>query len=304
MLAPVYEELKRRLEIDLPPRLSARTFTDHRVGKGIGHVRETSDPRDDHRAFIAQGALVTGGTAGIGRAVAERLAADGASVVITGRDQARGEVAEAQLRAANLDVTFVGADVAVAEDCARIVRVAAQQLGRLDILVNNAATLIVGSVEETPDETWERVLRTNLTSVFRVSREAIPHLRVAGGGVIVNVASVHAIATVTRLAAYAAAKGGVVALSRQMAHDLAVDGIRVNAIIVGSVATDMSRAHGAGITGVWHDGPFDTTARRLGRMAEPEEVAGAIRFLASADASFVNGSAFVVDGGMLARLDA
>ena len=114
----------------------------------------------------------------------------------------------------------------------------------------------------------------------------------------------HAVATVERFAAYAAAKGGVVALSRQMAHDLAADGIRVNAIVVGSVATDMSRAHGASITGVWFEGPYDTAARRLGRMAEPEEVAGAIRFLASPDASFVNGSAFVVDGGMLARLDA
>lgn len=267
-------------------------------------MRDSSDPQDGTRPFTGQGALITGGTAGIGRAVAERLATEGASVVIVGRSEARGEAAEAQLRDAGLDVTFVCADVGDAEDCRRIVQVAAERFGRLDVLVNNAAMFVVGSVEETSDETWDQVLRTNLTSVYRISREAIPHLRAAGGGVIVNVASVHAIATVERLAAYAAAKGGMVALSRQMSHDLAVDGIRVNAVVVGSVATDMSRAHGAAITGVWHEGPYDTAIRRTGRMAEPEEVAGAIRFLASPDASFVNGSAFVVDGGMLARLDA
>jgi NAD(P)-dependent dehydrogenase (short-subunit alcohol dehydrogenase family) len=267
-------------------------------------VREASDPPTGNRAFTGRCALVTGGTAGIGRAVAERLASEGASVVIVGRDQARGDAAEAQLREAGHDVIFVRADVAIAADCTRIVHVAVERFGRLDALVNNAATLVVGSVEETSDETWDLVLRTNLTGVFRVSREAIPHLRAAGGGAIVNVSSVHAYATVDRLAAYAAAKGGVVALSRQMAHDLAADRIRVNAIVVGSVATDMSRAHGAGRTGVWHDAPFDTAAPKLGRMAEPEEVASAIRFLVSTDASFVNGSAFVVDGGMLARLDA
>ena len=259
---------------------------------------------DGTRLFAGQGALITGGTAGIGRAVAERLASEGASVVIVGRDRVRGETAEAQLRASGLDVTFTCADVGEVEDCRRIVQVSAERFGRLDIVVNNAAMFVVGSVEETSDETWERVLRTNLTSVYRISRESIPHLRAAGGGVIVNVASVHAVATVERLAAYAAAKGGVVALSRQMAHDLAPDGIRVNAVVVGSVATDMSRAHGEAMTGVWHDGPYETATGRIGRMAEPEEVAGAIRFLASPDATFVNGSAFVVDGGMLARLNA
>jgi NAD(P)-dependent dehydrogenase (short-subunit alcohol dehydrogenase family) len=266
-------------------------------------VRESFNPLMSNRAFTGRCALVTGGTAGIGRAVAQRLASEGASVVIVGRDQARGDSAAAKLREAGLDVSFVSGDVADADDCRRIVHVAAERLGRLDVLVNNAAIMAVGSVEDTSDETWDLVLRTNLTSVFRVSREAIPQLRAAGAGVIVNVASVHANATVERLAAYAAAKGGVVALSRQMAHDLTADGIRVNSIIVGSVATDMSRAHGAGVTGVWYEGPFDTAARRLGRMAEPEEVASAIRFLVSSDASFVNGSAFVVDGGLLARLD-
>jgi len=247
--------------------------------------------------------LVTGGTTGIGRAATERLASEGAAVVIVGRDEARGHGTEAELREAGLDVTFVRADVATAEDCRRLVEVAAERLGRLDVLVNNAAILEVASVEETSDETWDLVVGTNLSSVFRVSRAAIPHLRAAGGGAIVNVASVHAYATVERLAAYAAAKGGVVALSRQMAHDLAIDRIRVNALVVGSVATEMSRMHGAATTGVRYDGAFDTGALRLGRIAEPEEIASAIRFLVSADASFVNASAFVVDGGLLAHLN-
>jgi NAD(P)-dependent dehydrogenase (short-subunit alcohol dehydrogenase family) len=135
-----------------------------------------------------------------------------------------------------------------------------------------------------------------------VSKAAIPHLRAAGGGSIVNFASVHAQATVVRLAAYAAAKGGVVSLSRQMAHDLVADRIRVNAVVIGGVATEMSRRHAELLGDDMPAGGFVIDESVLGRTARPEEIAGAVRFLVGPDASFVNGSAFVVDGGMLAKL--
>ena len=171
-------------------------------------------------------------------------------------------------------------------------------------MVNNAALFAFASVEDMAEDDWDRIIQTNLTSVFLMSKYAIPHLRASGGGAIVNVASVHGVATVDHLAAYAAAKGGVIALSRQMAHDVASDRIRVNAVVVGAVDTAMSRQHamavGVDYEGVSGDSPILDQA--LGRMARPDEIAGAIRFLVGADASFVNGSALVVDGGLLARL--
>ncbi len=251
-----------------------------------------------------QVALVTGGSDGIGRAVVERLARDGARVLIVARQADRGRQVELALRDAGLDVRFFAGDVSDRAGCRAAVGAAVGAFGRLDVVVNNAAVFAFASVEEMGEDDWDRIIRSNLTSVYLISKYAIPHLRAAGGGVIVNVASVHGVATTDHLAAYAAAKGGVIALSRQMAHDVASDRIRVNAIVVGAVDTAMSRQHalavGADYDGVPVDSPVVDLA--LGRMARSAEVAGAIRFLVGSDASFVNGSALVVDGGLLACL--
>jgi NAD(P)-dependent dehydrogenase (short-subunit alcohol dehydrogenase family) len=247
-------------------------------------------------------ALVTGGSTGIGAATVERLARDGASVLATARDAQRGQQLEHDLRAKGLDVRFEAGDVAQRADCERMVASVVARFGRLDIVVNNAAALQVTSVEDTEDDDWERVIATNLTSVYRVSKAAIPHLRAAGGGAIVNIASVHALATTPDLAAYAAAKGGVAALSRQMAHDLVRDGIRVNSVVVGAIDTAMSRKHALAMGTEVTDETVDFDAPILGRTGRPSEIASAIRFLVGPDASFVNGSAFVVDGGLLAKL--
>lgn len=265
---------------------------------------ERASPSTDLAGRVA---LVTGGTDGIGRAVVERLARDGARVLFVARQAERGRQLEAALRAAQFDVRFVVCDVGSRRDCLDAVATAIEIFGRLDVVVNNAAVFAFASVEEMAEDEWDRVIETNLTSVFLVSKYAIPYLRASGGGSIVNVSSVHGVATVDHLAAYAAAKGGIIALSRQMAHDVASDRIRVNAVVVGAVDTAMSRQHAkaAGVNVAAAD-PVVTDAPvsddQLGRMAQPDEVAGAIRFLVGSDASFVNGSALVVDGGLLARL--
>lgn len=247
-------------------------------------------------------AIVTGATSGIGRATALVLASEGARVVIAGRRRQLGAALAEELRSANREALFVQTDVSKRADVVRLIERSIDAFGQLDVVVNNAGVFDYHAVEETPEDVWDAVLATNLKSVYLVSRYSIPHLRRAGGGSIINVASVHALATGPHLAAYAASKGGVLALSRQMALDYAQDRIRVNALIVGSVDTDMSRSHGRAM-GLDDDAISSTMDERaVGRMARPEEVARAVLFLASEDSSFVTGSPLIVDGGLLARL--
>jgi NAD(P)-dependent dehydrogenase (short-subunit alcohol dehydrogenase family) len=237
-------------------------------------------------------AIVTGGTRGIGAAIASVFQDAGMSVAVFDVHPPAGR---ASGRQAHLTV-----DVSVAEEVEAAVRAVVAQFGRLDVVVNNAGILDCHAVDDTPEDVWDRVMAVNVKSVFLVSRAAIPHLRAAGGGSIVNISSVHAYATVPRLAAYAASKGAVVSLSRQMALDYADDGIRVNVVIVGSVDTEMAEQHGAAMAS---DGVIVAASTgAVGRTAQPAELARAVLFLASPDASFVTGAPIIVDGGMLARL--
>jgi NAD(P)-dependent dehydrogenase (short-subunit alcohol dehydrogenase family) len=252
-------------------------------------------PENDHAAE-AKGAgampervaIVTGGARGIGAASADALAADGLTV------------ATFDLLAAEAGRPHFVVDVSSADQVDAAVAEVAATLGRIDVLVNNAGILDVHSVHDTPEETWDRVMAVNVKSVYLMSRAVLPHLRAAGGGSIVNISSVHAIATFPRLAAYAASKGAVLSLTRQMALDYAADGIRVNAVIVGGVDTDMSTTHGALLAeqGIARSNPDEA----IGRAAAPAEVAQAVAFLASPQSSFLTGAPLVADGGMLARL--
>jgi len=175
------------------------------------------------------------------------------------------------------------------------------RFGRLDAVVNIAGIYPTGKrLEELSDEEWDNTLAVNLSSVFKVCRATLPHLRRAGGGSVVNIASVHAEATVPGVPAYAASKAGVVGLSKQMALDYAVDHIRVNSVLVGAVATHMTlndlkegRTDPKAL-------PFETN--KIGRIAELVEIAAVIGFLISPEASFITGSALQADGGLLARL--
>lgn len=246
--------------------------------------------------------IVTGATSGIGRATAVLLAREGASVVAAGRRASHGQELVDQLVGEGREIHFIATDVSRRDDVQRLVGNAVERFGRLDIVVNNAATFLYRSVEDSTEDEWDQVIDTNLKSVFLVSHEAIPHLRAAGGGAIVNVSSVHAYATMERVAAYAASKGGVLALTRQMAIDCTPDRIRVNALIVGGVDTEMAHRHLAALGMTLDDAGFADDDRVLGRVGKPEEIAAAVLFLVTPDSSFVNGAPLVIDGGLLAKV--
>ncbi|MBZ9773958.1 SDR family NAD(P)-dependent oxidoreductase [Mesorhizobium sp. CO1-1-8] len=251
-------------------------------------------------SFAGKRVFVTGAATGIGRATAEYLVAQGARVFGAGLDGEEGEALAG--RHGGSDLIFRECDLTREVEVQAAVAAAAARFGGLDAVVNCAGIYPTGKrLEELSDDEWERTIAVNLTAIFRICRATLPLLRAAGGGSIVNIASVHAEATVPGVPAYAATKAAVVGLSRQMALDYAVDHIRVNAVLVGSVATRMTldgleAAGGAEALGLSFE------PNRIARIANPSEIATAIGFLISDAASFVTGSAMQVDGGLLARL--
>ncbi|RYB91670.1 SDR family oxidoreductase [Nocardioides oleivorans] len=242
--------------------------------------------------FTDRVAIVTGGGSGIGAATARLLAMEGATVVIAGRRVEKLEEVAASVDGVivprKLDVTDRAAVTAAVDE------VAAEH-GRLDVLVNNAGIGPSGPADEVGDDDWDQMMATVLSGAFIASRAALPHL-VQGGGNIVNVCSVSGIGGDWGGAAYNAAKGGLANLTRAMALDHAGDGVRVNAVAPTFTETEMTSGMGE------DDDLMNRFMERLpmGRPAKPEEVAWAIAFLASHDASYVNGVVLPVDGGLSA----
>ncbi len=244
-------------------------------------------------------AVVTGAGSGIGRATAVRLAAEGARVACLDVDgDAAGRTA------AEVDGVAHAVDVSRPEALSDVAR----ELGPVDVVVAGAGVTSAGSVETCTEDEWARVLGVNLTGVWATIKAFVPALRARGGGSVIAVASVAALRGFPDSVAYAASKGGVVALVRQAAVDLANDGIRVNAVAPGSVRTPFveetlrRRGSVAGTAGSLEETLAQVAALHpLGRMGEPEDVAALIAFLASDDASWITGSLYVVDGGMMAR---
>lgn len=249
-------------------------------------------------------AVVTGGTLGIGRAVAERLAGEGASVAVVGFGD-DVDAAGQQMRARGLDVTAHEADVSDAEDIGGVVT----ELGRLhdglDILVCSAGIQTYGKVDELDEEVWDRTLNVNLKGMYLAARAAIPQMRERGGGSIVNVASVQATACQTTVPAYAASKAGIQALTRAMALDHARERIRVNSVSPGAIDTPMLRG-----AAELHADPADVddlvrswgATQPVGRVGQPADVASLVAYLVSDEAAFITGADVRVDGGLLSAL--
>jgi NAD(P)-dependent dehydrogenase (short-subunit alcohol dehydrogenase family) len=255
--------------------------------------------------FRGKVAVVAGGGAGIGLAAVRKLAQEGASVVICSDREDQTAQPAGGLREENLEVRGMRADVTSSADMKGLVDFAVEAYGGLDVLVNSAGVQRYGTVADTEESVWDEVLGVNLKGIYLASRYAIPEMRERGGGTIVNVSSVQAIASQRGVAAYTASKGGINALTRAMALDHAHENIRVNAVCPGSVDTPMLRWAADLFKG---EDTVEATVEDwgrmhpLGRVARPEEVAEVICFLASPKASFVTGADYNVDGGLLAAL--
>jgi NAD(P)-dependent dehydrogenase (short-subunit alcohol dehydrogenase family) len=241
-------------------------------------------------------AIVTGGGAGIGEAIALQYAQEGARVVVAEIVPARGQSVLDAIHKFGGEAIFVPTDVSSEEQVKEMVETTLRRFGRIDILVNNAAILIAQGetrAHELSNEVWDRTINTNLRGYWLCAKYTIPSMLSQGGGSIIFVASRTGIRGFTRLAAYSASKGGVFALMRSMASDYARDGIRVNAIVPGTMDTPMNAEEFS-----------DPEARKkyipkipAGRLGVAADIAGMATLLASAEASFCIGGVYLVDGG-------
>lgn len=252
-------------------------------------------------------ALVTGGTYGIGAGIVERLAEEGCAVVFTGRTRDNGEALEKRLSGEGARVLFVQGSVAEEQDVKVAVQAAVERFGSLTTLVNNAAaTDTTGPgrpdtrVTEISNEAFEKVMRTGVNAVLWTCKYSIPHMLAAGGGSIINISAASSIRAIDGRPAYQASKGAVNALTRQVAVDYGVSGIRSNAIIVGFTPTG-----GEIITKMVKNEQFISAVRRAipsPRLGRPRDIANGVVYLASDDAEYVNGVLLPIDGGMTCKL--
>jgi NAD(P)-dependent dehydrogenase (short-subunit alcohol dehydrogenase family) len=246
-------------------------------------------------------ALVTGGAYGIGRGIVQEFVRKGESVVIVDCDAARGAALESSINAASGQVLFVHTDVRIESQIQGMIARISEVFGRIDVLCNNAGIERYRRAEEYTLEDWNAISETNLRGAFLCTKYAYPFLKETRG-CVVNISSVQAFANEPQISVYAATKAGLLGLTRGMALDFAVDGVRVNAVCPGAIHSGMMEPF-------INSEPDPEEAVKaigrtipLGRVGQPEDIAQAVYFLASPAASYITGSVLVVDGGLLSRL--
>ena len=250
--------------------------------------------------LAGKSAVITGGGTGIGQAIALAFAREGAQVVVAGRRKEKLDETLHLLQQAGCSALALECDVTKAADTQRVVKSAEDAFGKMNVLVNNAGALSVSTVENITEEDWDRVMATNVKGPFLMSRAALPAMRRAGGGSIINVGSVLGIVAIRDRAAYCASKGGVSMLTKAMALDHAQDNIRVNCVCPSIVESDMTR-------NLFAETEVGQQAREsrlasipLGRFGKPADIAGLTVFLASEESSWMTGTVIPVDGGVTA----
>ena len=241
-------------------------------------------------------AIVTGGASGIGRATARVLAREGAAVCIADVDEAGGRQVVDEIAAKGGQAIFVRTDVGVRADVIDMFERIEEAFGRVDIVHNNAIRVRDGAATELAERDWDATLNIGLKAIFLAAKYGIPVMRNTGGGTIINTGSVHSLVSLATCTAYDAAKAGVLGLTRTLAIDYGPD-IRVCAVLPGAI-----------LTPAWNGTPEEKRRRYAQmvpakRLGTGEDVANAVLFLASDEASFITGTALTVDGGMLARTD-
>jgi NAD(P)-dependent dehydrogenase (short-subunit alcohol dehydrogenase family) len=241
-------------------------------------------------------ALVTGGTRGIGRAIAQAMATAGARVIVTGRSDAKAKAVADELAALGGKIGHIGADLADDDAVGQLIPRVAASFGKLDILVNNAGIDADNLLVNLRLEDWRMVMKVNLEVPFRLGVAAASHFLEKGAGAIINIASILGFKAGREAGAYVPAKHGLIGLTKQMAFEWSGQGIRVNAIAPGLIKTDMTAP-------IWSTSAGDTYVRNkipARRIGQPEDIAGLAVFLASDAASFIHGETILVDGGGLA----
>ncbi|WP_107852287.1 SDR family NAD(P)-dependent oxidoreductase [Oceanimonas marisflavi] len=250
--------------------------------------------------FDSQVVLVTGGASGIGRASALAFAAEGARVVVVDMNRELGEETAAQIRHQGSEAVFIEANVSKAIECQNVMQRTLETFGRLDVLFNNAGITRRADVVNTTEQEWDAVMNTNVKSIFLMCKYAVPIMRAQGGGAIVNTASGWGILAGKDAVSYCASKGAVVLLTKAMAIDHGPQKIRVNCVCPGDTDTNMLRDEALQLGQAEMALVEAGIDRPLKRVGTPEDIARAVLFLASDQASFVTGSALIVDGGGLA----